>query len=382
MSSRAGPPAVPTCQAQTGQFPVTASAAQRTDHSMPQAASTQPQSQPGCAAPDLASPVPSPQASAAGPAVSLAALEQPTVSQTNTAVGSPSASVPLPGNSMDTMALSAPHIQQSSSGEAAAGASASAAPVPGAKLPASLAALDANGSSQLQAQPQMSSSTAIAKGTAGITESHIALAGPAQAPKHSSAMPLDGALSASILASSVLSNGKASGKVLPEQAAMNKMASSQSQNHSDAIKAGLPQQNGQLQGASAPAVSCNGPSLASAAPGQNALGQLSASDAQAAQAAQAGQPGPAISLPASALASAQLTQAAAHAGQSVQASPLRPSGLCTAQPEHLPASAAAVQRPGSLTKTSPVTSMASAVTQQWLGSSPASTVRPAPQQSE
>ena len=41
---------------------------------------------------------------------------------------------------MDTMALSAPHIQQSSSGEAAAGASASAAPVPGAKLPASLAA--------------------------------------------------------------------------------------------------------------------------------------------------------------------------------------------------------------------------------------------------
>ncbi len=382
-SSLAGPSAVPTRQAQTAQLPVAASGAQQTDHPMPQAASTQPHLQPGYAAPNLASPVPSLQVSAAGPAVPLAALQEPAISQTHTAEGSLLASVTSPGNSMVSMALSAPHVQQLFLGEAAAGAYAIAEPVPSARLPASVAAPDTNGSSQLQAQPQMSSGTAVAKGTAGIAESHMALASPAQAPMHSSARPSDELLSASIPANSVLSNDKASEKSPPEQAAMNKMASSQSQNHSDAAKAGLSEQNGQLQGASAPAVSCKRPSLASAAPGQNALGQLSAPDTQPAQpASQAGHPGPANSLPSSASASAQLTQAAAHTGQSVQALPLRPSGLCTAQPEQLPASAAAVQRPGSLTKASSVTSMASAVMQQWLGSSPASTVRPAPQQSE
>lgn len=338
--------AIPVSRARPTESPVPVVAAQQTDSPMPQASAPQPQSQPeqASSAPVLAAPNPSASAAAAVP---------------RAAEPLPQAEAPSP--------VSAP--------EAASGAAPEARLVSSTEAPPSLAIPDARGTSEPQAQ-QFSSTDAELRSSPGLAAEHEISASPEQAPLHNREKGTGE--TSNPVEKHALSNGN--GHVRAENISGNELRdqtdTSQLQKQTDVSEApaqqkagavgSMPQvsapaahmqdskqQNGAVQSSPAQSMSDAAAVPASAAPGQHPAPQLSV---PAAQAGLAGQPG----------------QAAANF----------PPSLGSAQPEQLPISAAVVQRPGSLTKASPLPSLASTVTQQWLGSSQGSAVRPAPQQGE
>ena len=187
----------------------------------------------------------------------------------------------------------------------------------------------------------------------------------------------------SALEKHALSNGNLSAQALPGVAITEQAVSARSQDQSDASRAAAQQDAGaasSMPQVSAPAPYAQGVQQDNGRVQGELKQNLSSTSGAHASVAQGqcppGQPGVPGTPPVSAAAQPGL------AGQPGQATVTPAPHLGTARPEQLPASALTVQRPGSLTKVSPVTSTAAAVPQQWLGSSPAGTVRPAPQQGE
>ena len=348
-------------QAQPTQSPVPTPTAQQPDHPMPQAASPQPQSQPVVTAPVLAAHTPNVSAAAA---VSLAAVP---LQQTEAA---PPVAVSQPGSSA---ASDAQLISSTEAPEQGSRAAPEAQLVSGTDAPSSLATPDARGTLEPQAQ-QLISTPPEAHSAPGPAVKQEAIA----ASKHADPLSKEEGTTKAVdpAEEHALSNGNVHAKAHSSNEVTNHIDSSPLDKQADDSKAAaqqdagtmnslsevpasaaqpqnLKQQNGPAQSESTHIVSSTGASPASAAPGQAPAGQLSV---PAAQAGQAGQPG--------------------------QAPATYPPGPGSARPEQLPMSAPTVQRPGSLTKASPLPSLASAVTQQWLGSSPAGAVRPAPQPGE
>ncbi len=352
--------AAPVSQAQPMQSPVSVATAQQADHPMPQASSPQPQS-----GPEQASAAPS-LAAAASSASAAAAVPQAAVPLPQSEVAPPVATF-QPGSS------TAPEAQIVSSTESREPVSAApeAELVSGTEAPSPLATPDARGTSEPHAQ-RLSSTPPEAPSSPGPASKQEASASPVQTISLSKE---EGTLNAvESIEAHALSNGNAHAKEAPSDKLEEHITSSQLQKQTDDSKApaqldagvmnsvsevstsaaqrqDMKQQNGLVQSESEHTASSKVASSASAGPGQIPAEQLSRS------AAQASQPG--------------------QHGQTAQ-TPM--PTLSSAQPEQLPISAPTAQRPGSLTKASPLPSLASTVTQQWLGSSQASALRPAPQQ--
>ena len=334
-------------------------------------------------------------AAAAQPAAPLqgSALSQ----QVPTAAVQLPVSVSTPGSSAAAETVRLAPVQQSSAslqllaGHVHPGAAMPLQNGPTADVIMSEAGPCTNSSLGLQPGQQSSSGPSMAEALSSVTENNVTTGSPAQASTQANikeetvVVPSTGPS-----AEESLSNGMAVPQSLPEQAANGAPAHDKQQpeppvrteaqqiaspegdvNASTVFKPAAPQDTGSAK-AVEEKVSWNG--HLQAPPAQMQLESPSRPSTAPAAPEQA-------AARATVLAPSQVT--AGPAEQPVLAPPESAAPSGSAPPGQLPGSALGMQRPGSLTKmVTPGTSMASAVTQKWLGGSPASAIRPAPQQGE
>lgn len=343
---------VPVSHAQPMQSPVPVLTAQQTDQATPQATSSQLlQAQLACAAPVLPSAVPGQDVRAA-PALSQAAAQLP----------HSTAALPVPASEPGSSAAADRQLPA------------------GAERASSVGGSDANGASEAQAQ-HMSRISPIAESSSGPAAMQEAPAASVQPGSISRKEETGKELEA--IGMNTLSNGDTRAKEPPSDGTVKQVAPGLLQDIAEDSRAAAQQQAG--------AVSSRPQIYATAAHMEESKQQNSQSQANPAHVSSSAVTPPASAAPGQAPAeqltvpAAQMAQPAAQAnlaGQPGQAAVSFPPDLGSARREQLPISAHTVQRPGSLTKASPLPTLASAVTQQWLGSSPASAVRPAPKQGE
>lgn len=390
-------PGAPTSRAQTA--PV--SQPQQANQSVSPAAPSQQQPQPG----SLRSTLPAASLSTAATAEAAAPLQGIALSQQV-----PPAAVQLPvpaaapGSSAAAETVPLAPVQQSSAslqilaGHARPGAAMPLQNGPVTDVIMSEAGPCTNSSARLQPGQQSSSGPSLAEPVSSATENHVTAESPPQAStqvkikREAEVVPSTGRSE-----EESLSNGMAAPQSLPEQAA-NGAPADDEQQHEPPVKT-------EAQQIASPEGGVNGstvfkpaaPQDPDSAKADNSAkadkekvsqnGHLQAPPAQM-QLQRPSRPqstAPVASEQAAAqapvLAQSQVT--AAPVEQPVLASLVSAAPSGSAPPGQLPGSAPGMQRPGSLTKmATPGTSMASAVTQTWLGGSTASAIRPASQQGE
>ena len=384
-------PGAPASRAQTAPVPQP----QQANQSVSPAPPSQQQPQPGSLRPTL----PAASLSTAATAEAAAPLQGIALSQQ---VPPAAVQLPVPAVAQGSSAAAetvplAPVQQSSASSQILAGHAQSGAAMPLQNGPVtdvimSEAGPCTNSSARLQPGQQSNPGPSLAEPFSSAAENHVTAESPPQAStqveikREAEVVPSTGP---SVEES--LSNGMATPQSLPEPAA-NGAPADDKQQHEPPVKS-------EAQQIASPEGGVNGSTVFKPAAPQDA----DSAKADKEKVSQNGrlQPPPAqmqLQRPnrpqsTAPVASEQATaQAPVLAQSQVTAAPIEqpvlaslvsvaPSG--SAPPGQLPGSAPGMQRPGSLTKmATPGTSMASAVTQTWLGGSPASAIRPASQPGE